>query len=114
MKWSPERVKLDPQFFDRFDNLPMEQDEMPEWFAGEGRVMTSTPSREGKRSRGNSDARLAGRVSLLTDYSPQSPRVASPKRIARCWVSPRARAPDAEAIDRLLNPARNPYRTRAR
>ncbi len=37
-------------------------------------------------------------------------RALSPKRIAPCWASPKARAPDGEAIDRLLNPARNPYR----
>ena len=30
--------------------------------------------------------------------------------IAPSWASPKARAPDEEAIDRLLNPARNPYR----
>ena len=43
--------EIDPQFFDRFDNAPMEQEEMPEWsHAGRGRRRRATA----KRSRGNS------------------------------------------------------------
>src|SRR6202051_3707247 len=71
--------EIDPQFFDRFDNAPMEQVEMPEWshansasaFAAQG----VRPDIRGEDFAREFDARLAGRVSLLTDYSPHAPRV---------------------------------------
>ena len=57
-----ERVReIDPQFFDRFDNAPMEQEDMPEWSA-----TTAAPSNaaaDGEAFAREFDARLAGRVS---------------------------------------------------
>src|SRR4029077_19758992 len=55
------------------------------------------------------DARLAGRVSLLADYSPHAPRVVADAYRAVLGFTEGA-CSDAEAIDRLLNPARNSYR----
>ena len=111
--------EIDPQFFDRFDNAPMDQEEMPEW------SHTATASRHMDRSgapgegvypelRGEAfarefDARLAGRVSVLTDFSPHAPRVVADAYRAVLGLTESV-CSDDEAIDRLLNPACNLYR----
>jgi thymidylate synthase ThyX len=112
--------EIDPQFFDRFDNVPMEQEEMPEWAeisSGNANVpigAAQTANREIGVPRAEEfarefDARLAGRVSLLTDFSPHAPRVIADAYRAVLGLTESA-CPDDEAIDRLLNPARNSYR----
>jgi thymidylate synthase ThyX len=94
-----ERVReVDPQFFDRFDNAPM--DEPPEWH--EASVHGETFARE-------FDAKLAGFTSRLVDYSPRAIPVMADAYRAVMGLSV-AECPDAEALDRMLNPARNPYR----
>jgi thymidylate synthase ThyX len=93
--------EVDPQFFDRFDNAPME--ELPEWSsAGSGRV-------DGDAFARDFDARLGGRTSKLVDFSPGAPRVVAEAYRAVVGLT-EAVCSDAEALDRLLNPARNPYR----
>jgi thymidylate synthase ThyX len=125
--------EIDPQFFDRFDNAPMEQEEMPEW--SHAPVKSEHSAEPTEVSPGNAnlpiggsqsanreigvpgtdafarefDARLGRRVSLLTDYSPQAPRVVAEAYRAVLGL-PESACSDDEAIDRLLNPARNPYR----
>ena len=94
--------EMDPQFFDRFDNAPMEREDMPEWSQAPVAANAEAFNRE-------FDARLAGRVSLLTDYSPHAPRVVADAYRAVLGLTESA-CSDEEAIDRLLNPARNPYR----
>jgi thymidylate synthase ThyX len=118
--------EIDSQFFDRFGNAPMEPEEMPEWAQapiGSGHAAESGVSNDGlypeprgvhPEIRGEAfsrefDARLAGRVSLLTDFSPQAPRVVAEAYRAVLGLTESA-CSDAEAIDRLLNPARNTYR----
>ena len=125
--------EVDPQFFDRFNNAPMEQEEMPEWShtaMESGYSAESTGAspgnanlpigglRDANREIGvprseefaqEFDARLAGRVSLLTDYSPHAPRVVADAYRAVLGLTEGA-CSDEEAIDRLLNPARNSYR----
>jgi thymidylate synthase ThyX len=90
--------EVDPQFFDRFDNEPM--DELPEWkaAASDGDVLAR-----------DFDARLEGRVSKLVDYSTRAPQVIADAYRAVVGLG-REACSDAEALDRLLNPARNPYR----
>src|SRR6202167_5770948 len=98
-----ERVReIDPQFFDRFETEPM--DEPPEWSASAPRARAgdSAFARE-------FDADLAGRTSKLVDYSPSAPHVVAAAYRAVLGLTAAA-CPDAEALDRLLNPARNPYR----
>ncbi len=99
--------EVDPQFFDRFDNAPLEQEEMPEW--SHANRATAASAEQGEEFAREFDARLAGRVSLLTDYSPRAPRVVADAYRAVLGLTESA-CPDEEAIDRLLNPARNPYR----
>ena len=55
------------------------------------------------------DARLAGHTSRLVDFSPGAPRVMAEAFRAVVGLTA-AECPDAEALDRMLNPARNPYR----
>ena len=97
--------EVDPQFFDRFDNAPMEQEEMPEWKISAG-AKDDTGGEEFAREF---DASLAGRVSKLIDFSSFARRVVAEAYRAVVGLTEGA-CPDSEAIDRLLNPARNPYR----
>lgn len=97
--------EVDAQFFDRFDNVPMEKEEMPEWAqasAGGG----ASPGEDFAREF---DVSLGGRVSKLTDFSPHALRVVADAYRAVLGLTESA-CSDDEAIDRLLNPARNPYR----
>src|SRR5258707_1548867 len=112
--------EIDPQFFDRFGNAPMEQEEMPEWSQLYGRAADAADVSPGNANLPSGvpageafarefDARLAGRGSLLTDFSPHAPRVVADAYRAVLGLTESA-CPDDEAIDRLLNPARNTYR----
>jgi thymidylate synthase ThyX len=89
---------VDPQFFDRFDNEPME--EAPEW---------SAPARNGEAFARKFDERLGGLTSRLVDYSSRAiPTMAEAYRAVMGLTA--AECGDEEALDRLMNPARNPYR----
>ena len=90
--------EVDPQFFDRFDNEPM--DMPPEWHDS---------ARNGEAFAREFDAKLAGLTSKLVDYSAGAlPVMADAYRAVMGLTA--AECPDAEALDRMLNPARNPYR----
>ncbi|HWG59915.1 MAG TPA: FAD-dependent thymidylate synthase [Candidatus Acidoferrales bacterium] len=94
-----ERVReADPQFFDRFENAPME--DLPEW---------QQSTRNGEAFAQEFDARLAGRTSRLVDHSQNAPQMIAESYRAVLGLTA-AECPDAEALDRILNPARNPYR----
>src|SRR5580698_3736197 len=96
-----ERVReVDPQFFDRFETEPM--DEPPEW-------TTARRAADGEAQSREFDTRLNGRTSRLVDYSLMAPRVLAEAYRAVVGVT-EAECSDAEALDRMLNPARNPYR----
>jgi thymidylate synthase ThyX len=107
--------KLDPQFFERFGTEPLE--ERPEWNAitSNGSALQSaaathhTQSHSGEVFAREFDATLAGKTSKLIDYSPNAPRVLANSYRAVLGLT-QSQCSDAEAIDRLLNPARNPYR----
>jgi thymidylate synthase ThyX len=91
--------EVDAQFFDRFDNGALE--ELPEWH--------EPVARNGEKQAREFDGKLAGRTSVLLDYSPGAPRVLAESYRAVVGVT-EAECSDAEALDRMLNPARNPYR----
>jgi thymidylate synthase ThyX len=93
--------EFDAQFFDRFDSAPLE--EMPE------RSAEISAAADGDGFAREFDAKLEGRVSKLLDYSPNTIRVAAESYRAVVGLA-EAQCADSEAIDRLLNPARNPYR----
>jgi thymidylate synthase ThyX len=93
--------QLDPQFFDRFGLSPLE--ELPEW------KDVAPRKSEADAFAAEFDAKLKGKTSRLVDYSPNAPRVMAESYRAVVGLSESA-CGDAEAIDRLLNPARNLYR----
>jgi thymidylate synthase ThyX len=90
--------EVDPQFFDRFDNAPLE--DPPEWqFAAHA----------GEAFAREFDAELAGLTSHLVDYSSGAPRAIADAYRAVLGLT-REECPDAAALDALLNPAKNSYR----
>jgi thymidylate synthase ThyX len=90
--------EVDPEFFDRFDHSAM--DDMPE---------SQQPARDGEEFAREFDARLAGLTSRLVDFSPRAiESIAEAYRGVMGLTA--AECPDAEALDRMLDPARNPYR----
>src|SRR5579863_5022719 len=99
---------IDPQFFDRFGTEPLE--EMPEWADPPPAPQSSSASiLAGEPFAKEFDARLQGRTSKLVDYSPNAPRVMAEAYRAVLGQT-ESQCSDADAIDRVLNPARNLYR----
>jgi len=92
---------IDPQFFDRFGTEPL--DELPEWKAN------VTQPEHGDQFAKEFDAQLNGRTAALLDCSANAPAVVASAYRAVLGLAA-ADCSDAEAIDRLLNPARNLYR----
>lgn len=90
--------EVDPQFFDRFDNIPLE--DPPEWYG---------PRSDGESFRKEFDLQLGSLTSRLVDYSPNAMRVLAQAYRAVVGLTSNECA-DSEALDRMLNPARNPYR----
>lgn len=96
-----QRVReVDSQFFGRFPMEPME--ELPEWRA-------TSPDRSGEAFAAEFDAQLEGRTSRLVDYSAKAPAVIASAYRAVLGLTNKE-CSDAEAIEALLNPARNAYR----
>ncbi|HEV2388312.1 MAG TPA: FAD-dependent thymidylate synthase [Candidatus Acidoferrales bacterium] len=97
-----DRVReIDAQFFDRFDTEPLEN--LPEWSAGA--AAAANPEAFAREF----DARLEGRVSRLVALPPQAMETVAAAYRATMGL-PACACSDAEAIERLLDPARNPYR----
>src|ERR1700751_3609477 len=92
---------IDPQFFDRFGTEPL--DELPEWKAN------ATQPEQGDQFAKEFYAQLDARTAALLDYSKNAPAVVASAYRA-VLVLTAADCSDAEALDRLLNPARNLYR----
>jgi len=93
--------EIDAQFFDRFGTEPLE--ELPEW-----KIATHADG-AGEAFAREFDAKLGGKTSKLVDYSPRALRAIAEAYRAVAGLT-EAQCNDPEAIDRLLNPARNLYR----
>jgi thymidylate synthase ThyX len=93
--------KIDLQFFERFETEPLE--ELPEW------KTASQTQNAGESFAREFDTKLNGRTSRLVDYSPNALRVIADSYRAVAGLTA-SQCSDAEALDRLLNPARNLYR----
>jgi thymidylate synthase ThyX len=93
--------EIDAQFFDRFGTEPLE--ELPEW-----KNAMAQPS-AGEAFAREFDAKLNGKTSRLVDYSPNAVRVMAESYRAVTGLT-ESQCSNPEAIDRLLNPARNLYR----
>jgi thymidylate synthase ThyX len=90
--------EVDAQFFDRFAAEPLE--DPPEWRTERG---------DAAAQAAEFDARLGSHTSLLLDYPVHAAHVLGEAYRAVVGLTENA-CPDAEALDRMLNPARNPYR----
>ena len=90
----------DSQFFDRFQTEPLE--DLPEWRAAK-------PLENGEAFAAKFDAALHGKTSSLVDHSPNALKVTAEAYRAVIGLT-QEECPDAEAIEQMLNPARNPYR----
>ena len=113
---------IDPQFFRTLWHRA-DSGELPEWAEppmlharGDGRTLRrmAMARAQAQLPRGQAfarefDAKLGKRTSKLIDYSPNAPRVAAEAYRAVLGLT-ESQCSDAEAIDRLLNPARNLYR----
>jgi thymidylate synthase ThyX len=93
--------EIDAQFFERFGTEPLE--ELPEWKG------TPPSVSNGESFAREFDAKLAGKTSRLVDYSPNAVRVMAESYRAVAGLT-QSQCSDTEALDRLLNPARNLYR----
>ena len=97
-----ERVKeVDPQFFERVGQAPLEEEKLPE--------PGLMPARSNGAAAAEFDRLLGGRVSRLVDYSPQAESVAAQALRFILGVS-ESEMSDDEALRRLLDPAVNRYR----
>jgi thymidylate synthase ThyX len=105
--------EVDAQFFDRFGTEPIE--EVPEWDDRANIPANTTASIHDQNGAGDEafarefDSSLGGKTSRLIDYSANAPRVIAQAYRAVVGLT-EAQCRDAEAIERLLNPARNLYR----
>jgi thymidylate synthase ThyX len=96
-----DRVReVDTQFFDRFETQPLE--DLPEWARAKN-------GSDGESFAAEFDAQLEGRTSKLVDYSANALKVVAGAYRAVLGLTEKD-CPDADAIDRLLNPSRNAYR----
>jgi thymidylate synthase ThyX len=99
--------EVDAQFFDRFDSEPMQ--ELPEWQQARHEIGAVYAGRASEEFNREFDDRLAGSTSKLIDYSPGCVAAIADSYRAVLGLTA-AECPNQEAIERLLNPARNPYR----
>jgi thymidylate synthase ThyX len=92
----------DPQFFERVGLPPLEAEAMPE-------TSFPRPAAGADGFAADFDARLGGRVSRLVDWSERAEDVVADAVRATFGLTSGELSTD-EALDRLLNPARNPHR----
>jgi hypothetical protein len=92
----------DPNFFEKVGLEPMPPSDVPEGDFPAPRRGADCFARE-------FDARLAGRWSRLRDVSPDAEAVVA-EGVRSVFGLTAAEMPDDEALDRVMNPARNRYR----
>jgi len=98
-----DRVRaLDPEFFDRVGEGPLSEEEVVE-------VRFPREAVDGDAEAARIDARLGPRTSLLVDYTPRGEETTAEAVRAVLGLSAEA-LPDAEALERALNPRLNRYR----
>jgi len=93
---------LDPAFFERVGEGPLDEGEIVE-----GRLPRAAG--EGDAEAARTDARLGGRTSLLVDYTPRAEETAADAARGVLGAS-RESLPDDAALERLLDPSLNRYR----
>ena len=92
----------DPNFFDRVGPGPIASDDVPE-------MSLPKPRSGGDRYAAEFDARLNGSWSRLRDASPDAEEIVA-EAVRSVFGLTRDDMSDDEALDRVMNPARNRYR----
>jgi thymidylate synthase ThyX len=92
----------DPLFFDKIGVTPMAEAEVPE-------STFPRPRAGGDRYAAEFDARLNGKWSRLRDASPEAEEIVA-ESVRSVFGLTAAEMSDDEALDRVMNPARNRYR----
>ena len=92
----------DPNFFGKVGPGPIALDDVPE-------MSLPKPGSGGDRYAAEFDARLNGRWSSLRDASPDAEEIVA-EAVRSVFGLTRDEMPDDEALDRVMNPARNRYR----
>jgi len=92
----------DPLFFEKVGLGPIETDDLPEGHF-------PSPRGDGDRYAAAFDARLNGRWSRLRDMSPEAEEIVA-ESVRSVFGMTADEMSDDEALDRVLNPARNRYR----
>jgi thymidylate synthase ThyX len=92
----------DPHFFDKIGPGPIAPDDVPE-------MTLPKPRRGGDGFAAEFDARLNGRWSRLRDASPDAEEIVA-ESVRSVFGLTAEEMPDDEALDRVMNPARNRYR----
>jgi thymidylate synthase ThyX len=92
----------DPYFFEKVGPGPIAPDDVPE-------MSLPKPRSGGDRHAAEFDARLNGRWSHLRDASPEAEEIVA-EAVRSVFGLTRDEMPDDEALDRVMNPARNRYR----
>ena len=95
-------TEWDPLFFEKVGLAPIEPAGVPE-------ASFPRPRGGGDAFVAAFDARLGGRWSRLRDTSPDAEEIVAESVRSVFGLTPEE-MPDDEAIDRVMNPARNPYR----
>lgn len=94
--------EADPMFFEKVGLAPLGREQLPELDFPKARA-------SGDAFAAEFDRRLGARVSRLRDWSAGAERVVADAVRATFGLST-SEMGDADAIDRVMNPARNPYR----
>src|SRR6187402_241391 len=94
--------EVDPMFFEKIGFETFERDSLPE-------MAFPTPRSSGDAFAAEFDRRLGSRVSRLRDWSAGAERVVSDAVRATFGLTT-AEMSDEDAIDRVMNPAKNKYR----
>jgi thymidylate synthase ThyX len=94
--------EVDPQFFERIGKQPLDQQQLPEWVLGQQRTTADGFRKE-------FDGQLNDKVSVLIDYSANAERVVA-QAVRAVLGRSQENMPDDQALDTVLNPARNTYR----
>ena len=92
----------DPHFFNKVGPGPIASDDVPE-------MSLPRPRLGGDKYAAEFDARLNGRWSRLRDASPDAEEIVA-ESVRSVFGLTRDEMPDDEALDRVMNPARNRYR----
>ena len=92
----------DPNFFEKVGPGPIASDDVPE-------MSLPKPGAGGDRYAAEFDERLNGRWSRLRDASPDAEEIVA-ESVRSVFGLTQAEMPDDEALDRVMNPARNRYR----